>query len=277
MASDFGHGLDLVLRPLLEEEQGPDGSRAIFSYPRQFSGERSSTGAIAGVNPADVRHFIGQQSHVWRRKARDGGLTGARDSGEQKGASVADGPSGMQEESRLPAPGSGCARCAEPSRWSKDWPTGECGRARRPDSTERENRRAAAATCRPASPLGHLRQEPCGMASSVRCQIQIWGRGGIDKTGVAAGQHLPEGIVLRVQEDRHASDLDCDLVARIHSRAAPWHGFEIARASVRSLCCANECIVDLVVTFAAVSPESQPNPPEETPVAKQPGQEPAKR
>ena len=61
-----------------------------------------------------------------------------------------------------------------------------------------------------------------------------------------------------MQQDRHASDLDRDLVARIHSRAAPWHGFVIARASVRSLCCANECSFDLVTTFAAVSPNRNP-------------------
>jgi hypothetical protein len=105
----------------------------------------------------------------------------------------------------------------------------------------------------------------------------LGGHRGIDETGVAARQQLPEGIVVRVQEDGHPADLDRDLVARIHPRAAPWHGLEIAQASVRSLCCVYRFSFDLAITFAAVSHESQPNLPEETPVAKQPRQEPAKQ
>ena len=116
-----------------------------------------------------------------------------------------------------------------------------------------------------------------GRRSQFDVKFKSGGSGGIYKTGVTASQHLPEGIVLRMQEDRHASYLDRDLVARVHSRVAPGEGNEIARTCVRSLCCANECLVALVATFAAVRSEPQPNPPEETPVAKQPRHEPMKR
>src|SRR3954452_1973537 len=47
-------------------------------------------------------------------------------------------------------------------------------------------------------------------------------RGVVYKSGVTTGQHLPERVVLSMEQDRHATNFNRDGVARIQFPAAPF-------------------------------------------------------